>query len=212
MPLRLVFVVQLCCVFLSGSTSFSEERSVEAFIEYSKRRISNSNLELITRFAKSVDSNGDGKVSDAEFASRIDVYQTIFETEQPKRAQAGHTLPSYWVSGFDQGSAEAKKAGRPMLVMFSASWCAPCKMMIAKVFPDQKVKNALKDMVPVYVDSEVEVERATENGIQAYPTFVVFSADGTAVSSRVGGGDVPKFLEMVDTFKLAIDAAKVSEE
>ena len=85
-------------------------------------------------------------------------------------------------------------------------------MMIAQVFPDEKVKAALNGMVPVYVDSEVEVEKATENGIQAYPTFVCFSPDGNSVTSRVGGGDVSKFLEMIETFKLAVDATKVSSE
>ena len=202
----------LCFVFFPFAVASAEERTVEEFADYSARRIGKADLALIARFAAAVDSNGDGKVSDEEFAGRIEVYQDIFETVQPKRAQAGHTVPSYWVSGFENGIAEAKKTDRPMLVMFSASWCAPCKMMIAQVFPDEKVKAALKDMVPVYIDSEVEVDRATENGIKAYPTFVCFSPDGTAVTTRVGGGDVPKFLEMIETFKLAADATKVLDK
>lgn len=212
MSFRLLSFVLLAVHFVFVSSASAEEMSVEEFSEYSARRIGKADLELITKFAKAVDSNGDGKVSDKEFAGRIEVYQDIFLTVQPKRAQAGRSLPSDWVSGFDKGIAEAKKKGRPMLVMFSASWCAPCKMMIAQVFPDPNVKAALKDMVPVYVDSEVEVERATENAIQAYPTFVCFSADGSVVSSRVGGGDVSKFLEMIETFKLAVDATKASSE
>ncbi len=194
-------------------SSSAEERSLKEFAEYSARRICTSESELVGKFAKAVDRNGDGTISDEEFAGRIEVYQDIFQTTQPKRVtQTGHDLPTYWVSGFEKGIAEAKKLNRPILVMFSASWCAPCKMMIAQVFPDEKVKAALKGMVPVYVDSEVEVERAMENGIQAYPTFVCFSTDGTAVTSRVGGGDVSKFLEMVETFKLAVEASNVSDE
>ena len=84
-------------------------------------------------------------------------------------------------------------------------------MMIAQVFPDEKVKATLKGVVPVYIDSEVNVELATENGIRAYPTFVCFSSTGQSVTSRVGGGDVPKFIEMIELFKLAADAANVSE-
>lgn len=198
------------CLLLSEATA--EDRSVEEFVEYSAKRIANADPDLIKRFAQAVDRNGDGKVSDEEFQERISVYQNIFETVQPKPAQTGHSLPKYWFKGFEKGSAEAKKSSRPMLVMFSASWCAPCKMMIAQVFPDQQVQDALKGMVPVYVDSEVEVEVARENGIQAYPTFVCFSAEGNAISSRVGGGDVSKFLEMIETFKLAVDAVNVSEE
>ena len=212
MPFRHLSFAPFVVLLFFVSAAFAEERSVEEFAEYLARRIGKSDLVLITRFAEAVDSDGDGKVSDKEFAGRIEVYQDIFQTVQPKRAQTGHSLPSYWVSGFEKGSAEAKKKGQPMLVMFSASWCAPCKMMIAQVFPDEKVKAALKGMVPVYVDSELEVEKATENGIQAYPTFVCFSPDGTAVTTRVGGGDVPKFLEMIETFKLAADATKVLDK
>ena len=144
------------CLLLSEATA--EDRSVEEFVEYSAKRIAKADPDLIKRFAQAVDRNGDGKVSDEEFQERISVYQNIFETVQPKPAQTGHSLPKYWFKGFEKGSAEAKKSSRPMLVMFSASWCAPCKMMIAQVFPDQQVQDALKGMVPVYVDSEVEVE------------------------------------------------------
>ena len=84
-------------------------------------------------------------------------------------------------------------------------------MMIAQVFPDDKVKAALKDVVPVYVDSEVDVALATENGIRAYPTFVCLSPTGQSVTSRVGGGDVPKFIDMIETFKLAAEASQIDE-
>ncbi len=210
MPVRILLSATLVIFFVLVSFVSAEERTVAEFVDYSSRRISNADLELIKQFAKAVDRNGDGMVSDEEFAGRIDVYQTVFETVKPKRAQVGHSLPDYWVSGFEKGIAESKKTGRPMLVMFSASWCAPCKMMIAKVFPDDKVKAALKNMVPVYVDSEIEVAIAKKNGIQAYPTFVCFSPAGKTVSSRVGGGDVSKFLEMIETFKLASEAVNGS--
>ena len=50
--------------------------------------------------------------------------------------------------------------GKLVILNFWATWCAPCKMMVAQVVPDKRVKAALNGMVPVYVDSEVEVERA----------------------------------------------------
>jgi thiol-disulfide isomerase/thioredoxin len=208
---RFLILVVTCCSFCVVTTAFAEERTLEEFIEYSTRRIGKSDSDAIVRFAEAVDANGDGTVSDKEFAGRIDAYQLVFQTVQPSHAQKGHSLPDNWFSDFEKATAEAKKTDRPMLVMFSASWCAPCKMMIAQVFPDEKVKAALKGVVPVYIDSEVNVQLATENGIQAYPTFVCFSSNGQSVTSRVGGGDVPNFIELVETFKLAADAAKVPE-
>ena len=205
--LRPFFVFCFCL----GSAS-AEEMTIEEFAEYSARRIGKVDIELLTKFAEAVDNDDDGKIANKEFAGRIEVYQDLFQIVEPKQARVGHSLPTYWFSGFEKGVAESRKTGRPMLVMFSASWCAPCKMMVAQVFPDKKVKAALNGMVPVYVDSEVDVERASENGIQAYPTFVCFSADGKAVSTQVGGGDVSKFLEMIETFKLAVEATNSSGE
>ena len=198
-------------VALVVTTGLAADRTLEEFVEYSKRRIVNVDAEVIDEFAKVVDRNGDGRISDDEFGGRIAAYQSVFQTAQPMRARSSHTLPEDWFTDFEKASVEANKSGRPMVVMFSASWCAPCKMMIAQVFPDEKVKATLKEVVPVYIDSEVNVELATENGIRAYPTFVCFSSTGQSVTSRVGGGDVPKFIEMIELFKLAADAANVSE-
>jgi thiol-disulfide isomerase/thioredoxin len=204
-----VFVLVCGIASLLATTSRAKERTVEEFIDYSTRRIGSPDLDLIAKFAEAVDVDKNGKISDEEFSRRIEAYQAVFLTVQPTRRQAEHALPDNWFNDFQKATAEAKKTNRPMLVMFSASWCAPCKMMIAQVFPDDKVKAALKDVVPVYVDSEVDVALATENGIRAYPTFVCLSATGQAVTSRVGGGDVPKFIEMIDTFKLAAEAAQI---
>ena len=206
-----VFVLVFSVAPLVATTLRAKERTVEEFIEYSTRRIGAADADLISRFAEAVDVDKNGKISDEEFSRRIEAYQRVFQTVQPARRQAGHTLPDNWFSDFQKATAEAKKTNRPMLVMFSASWCAPCKMMIAQVFPDDKVKAALKDVVPVYVDSEVDVALATENGIRAYPTFVCLSPTGQSVTSRVGGGDVPKFIDMIETFKLAAEATQIDE-
>jgi len=204
-----LFVLVCSTAFVETTTLCAKERTVEEFIEYSTRRIGASDEDLIARFAEAVDVDKDGKISDQEFALRIEAYQAVFQTTQPTRQQSGHSLPDNWLKDFEKATAEAKKTNRPILVMFSASWCAPCKMMIAQVFPDDKVKAALKDVVPVYVDSEVDVALATENGIRAYPTFVCLSAAGKPVTSRVGGSDIPNFIEMIETFKLAAEAAQI---
>ena len=204
-----VFVLVCGIASLLATTSRAKERTVEEFIDYSTRRIGSPDVDLIAKFAEAVDVDKNGKISDEEFSRRIEAYQAVFLTVQPTRRQAEHAKHDNRFTDIQHATAEAKKTNRPMLGMFSASWCAPCKMMIAQVFPDDKVKAALKDVVPVYVDSEVDVALATENGIRAYPTFVCLSATGQAVTSRVGGGDVPKFIEMIDTFKLAAEAAQI---
>ena len=192
------------------STAFAEDLSLEEFIEYSTRRVTGVSPEVINQFAKAVDENSDGKITEAEFSKRIDAWQAVVKAVPVKKRQLGHSLPKNWFTDFDKASAEAKKTNQPMLVMFSASWCAPCKMMIARVLPEAEVQSALKGFVPVYVDSEVEVDLASENGIRAYPTFVAMDSAGMAVTNRVGGADVQGFVELIETFKLAIEAKSIS--
>ena len=203
------FAVLTSVILLPGASA--KERSLDEFTAYASRRIANADAETIGKFATTVDRNGDGVITEREFAGRIDAYQMVFQTIYTKAATAGHSLPDNWLTDFTKATAESTKSGKPLLVMFSASWCAPCKMMIAQVYPDPKVKEALKAFIPVYIDSEVDQDLAAENSIRAYPTFVCFSPQGQSIANRVGGGDVESFMELIETFKLAASDAKTEE-
>ena len=210
LPIVVLPIVMLATLVLLPSVS-AKDRTLEEFTAYASRRIASGDAETMGKFVATVDRNGDGIISAEEFAGRIDAYQLVFQTVQPKSHTAGHTLPENWFTDFDKASAEAISSGKPLLVMFSASWCAPCKMMIAQVFPDQKVKEALKSVIPVYIDSEVEQDFAADNGIRAYPTFVCFTPQQQAIANRVGGGDAEAFLELIETFKVAASETQTDE-
>ncbi|MDA8967842.1 hypothetical protein N9F76_00965 [bacterium] len=99
---RFLNLAGILCGLCVGTTALAEERTVEEFIEYSTRRIGKLDSNAIVRFAEVVDANGDGTVSDEEFAGRIDAYQLVFQTVQPSHAQKGHSLPDNWFSDFEK--------------------------------------------------------------------------------------------------------------
>ncbi|MTJ13827.1 thioredoxin [Anabaena sp. UHCC 0187] len=60
----------------------------------------------------------------------------------------------------------------PVLVDFYADWCGPCQMMVPIL---EKVNLELKDRLRIVkIDTEKYKELASQYGIEALPTLVLF--------------------------------------
>ena len=100
--------------------------------------------------------------------------------------------------------AEAMKAAKAekklVFVDFYTSWCGPCKMMARDVFPQQKVGDFMNErFVCVKYDAEKEeLDLVKKSNITAYPTFVIFDADGNEVNRKVGGASADAFIADMD--------------
>ncbi|MFZ5586453.1 MAG: protein-disulfide reductase DsbD family protein [Thermodesulfobacteriota bacterium] len=70
-------------------------------------------------------------------------------TAPPEKAP-GHLE---WTPFSGQVLAKAASEGRPVIVDFSAAWCAPCKQMDAETFSDPRVQAAMAPFLPVKVDA-----------------------------------------------------------
>jgi len=96
----------------------------------------------------------------------------------------------------DEGFAEARASGKPLLLYFTADWCPPCHSLELEVFHSSRfVRGIESDFVPVKV-----VDRTREDGhnapdvdalvrsarVTGFPTLVVVRADGIAAVRNVG--------------------------
>lgn len=106
---------------------------------------------------------------------------------------------------FAEAQKAAEKEKKLIFVDFYTSWCGPCKQMANTIFPQKAVGDFMNDkFVCVKYDAEKEeAELVKRSNIQAYPTFIIFNADGTEVNRKVGGGSAESFIADMDRLRKA---------
>lgn len=106
---------------------------------------------------------------------------------------------------FAEAQKAAKKEKKLIFVDFYTSWCGPCKYMANTIFPQKAVGDFMNDkFVCVKYDAEKEeADLVNRSNLQAYPTFIIFNADGTEVNRKVGGGSAESFIADMDRLRKA---------
>jgi len=97
--------------------------------------------------------------------------------------------------------ADAVKENKLLLVDFHARWCAPCKVLEKKVFPDADVKHALESFRLLKVDTDRHPEVAEYFKIKALPTLLVLDKKATNHYRHMG---------LIDADELVRELANVS--
>ena len=112
-------------------------------------------------------------------------------------------------TSWEQVLAKAKAEKKYIFVDCFATWCGPCKQMSKNIFPQESVGrfyNANFINVKIQFDTT-----ATDNAdvkswfavahkidrdykIVAYPTYMMFDANGVAVHRAVGSSDAEQFI------------------
>jgi thiol-disulfide isomerase/thioredoxin len=128
-----------------------------------------------------------------------------------------------WFTDFSAAQAEAVGTNRRMLVLFTGTdWCPPCIEFEAEVAHTNAFFNATRDFVLVKLDylrntpQPAAVKASYEAlrqryGVNAYPTFLVISADG-AKSSRVDTTKRRRASDIADYFVQAVTEARLAKE
>lgn len=107
-------------------------------------------------------------------------------SDQPatSSAQVGNRLQ--FVEGYAQGRAEAVRRSKPMLLFFTADWCAYCRQMANEAFTHPQVVDLSRQFVCVVVDADVEPDVCRQFDVSGYPTIQFVSSRGVPLNRMVG--------------------------
>jgi thiol:disulfide interchange protein len=96
--------------------------------------------------------------------------------------------------------AEAKKTGKPLVAVFSASWCPPCQANKKKVYPDKAVKAYHDKFVWAYLDADQpDVQKVMkEFGVDGIPHIQFLSKSGKTIDKQVGATSPAAFVKVLD--------------
>jgi thioredoxin-related protein len=99
-------------------------------------------------------------------------------------------------------SAQSKK---PLLLVFSTSWCGYCKKMKQSTFNDPRVIEMInKSFIPMEIDAEKGegITLAKKYGVTSYPTIVIVDKNGKALLTSEGYHEP---LDLINTLQSVIN-------
>jgi len=107
---------------------------------------------------------------------------TLVNADGSTTAGAVATPPADWLTNEPEALALARVNGWPVMIDFGAEWCAACKELEHKTFPDPAVEQALASFVKVKIDctedtDETKALQAKYNSV-SLPTIAFIDANG----------------------------------
>jgi thiol:disulfide interchange protein DsbD len=105
-----------------------------------------------------------------------------------------------WRNDLEAGLAEAKADGKPVMIDFTAEWCAACHEIEKVTFNDARVSKVLAGFVIIQLDMTENTDEdeaiMQRYGVTGLPAVIVFDAKGKEV------GRINKFKKPVEFMKI----------
>ncbi len=123
-------------------------------------------------------------------------------------ARKGAAQTIQWQPSLAAAEKESQQTGKPVMVVFNATWCGACRMLEQQTLTNAKVIEAAQHWVAVKVDVDEEKKIAEQYGIQSLPTTGFFHGDGGPKLGFVGAAGPD---DMVKIMKTAYDKLEKSK-
>ena len=129
--------------------------------------------------------------SDSESDQNGETEKTITPPVEESNQSPG--IP--WNLDYQAGMKLAQQQNKPILLVFTTTWCPPCLQMKEKVYPDPEVIKTAQAFVPILIDPDVQGGLARQYQATFIPTYFILRPDGAQIDQFVGYHEAPEFIE-----------------
>lgn len=100
--------------------------------------------------------------------------------------------------GYQEAMKRSAAEGKPVLVMFTASWCSWCNKFKKEVLTDSAVKAACSQYLFTMVDADQEKNAVRKFGVTGLPSFVITNSKEQKLKFEGKFMDAPTFVKFLD--------------
>lgn len=104
------------------------------------------------------------------------------------RPVSGAVLPLHWNLSLASALSESRSTRKPIMALFTATWCGACHLLETKNFTDPAVRREMRRWVLLKVDADRNQTLANQHRVDALPTIIFMTRSGRA-STRLEGYD-----------------------
>ena len=115
-------------------------------------------------------------------AALLATFSTVASAKDPEGSPKFETR-------YSTALKKAKEENKPLLVVFSASWCGPCQANKKNVYPSDAVKPFHDKFVWVYLDTDEKRNEkpAKEFKVNGIPHIQFVDSNGKPLGQTIGG-------------------------
>ena len=103
-----------------------------------------------------------------------------------------------WVQSLSEGLLLAKESGKPVMLFFTADWCAPCVELKKYVFTDKRLVAASLRLVNIYIDVDKNYDLLAEYKVRGIPAIFFLSPSGEIVERFSGDRSAAGFVKKMN--------------